>query len=131
VLMKRWPMAVNTVVLTGWMMLFGGVPMCVAALFMDGVPAGVPSLWPLLGLLYNIVVGFMFCYWAWNRLVLLVPVAVSSLASLITPLVGVLAGAWLLDEQIGWREGAAAALILSAVAVLAGDRLRQRSTPVT
>ncbi len=69
-------------------------------------------------MVYNVTVAFMFCYWAWNRIVMMVPVAVSSLSSLITPLIGVVGGALLLGEQPGWQEGLAAVLILAAVAVV-------------
>jgi drug/metabolite transporter (DMT)-like permease len=57
----------------------------------------------------------MFCYWAWNRIVLMVPVAVASLASLVTPMVGVLSGIALLDETLSWHEAVAAAFILSSL----------------
>jgi drug/metabolite transporter (DMT)-like permease len=120
VLLKRWQIPLNTVALTGWMMLLGGLPLLIAAPFVDGLPARMPSTPVLLGLLYNIVIGFMFCYWAWNRLVLLVPVGVSSLSSLITPLVGVAAGAVVLGERPGWQEFLASVLILGAVAVING-----------
>ena len=118
VLLKRWQVPLNTVVLTGWLMLMGGVPMLVAAFFVDGLPTVMPSANALWGLAYNIGVGFMFGYWAWNKLVLLVPVSVSSLSSLITPLVGVAAGALMLGEQPGWPEFWAAVLILGAVGVI-------------
>ncbi|HSD37714.1 MAG TPA: EamA family transporter [Rhodocyclaceae bacterium] len=128
VLMKRWQIPLNTVALTGWLMLLGGIPMTVAAFFVDGLPKQIPSHDALLGLLYNIVIGFMFGYWAWNRLVLLVSVSVSSLSSLITPLVGVAAGALMLGERPGWAEFWAAVLILGAVAVI---NMGARSQPVT
>ncbi len=75
----------------------------------------MPSFWPAFGLVYNIFIAFMFCYWAWNRIVLMVPVAVSSLSSLVTPLIGVLGGVVFLGEPFGWREMTASLLILAAV----------------
>ncbi|MDB5801497.1 MAG: EamA family transporter [Rhodocyclales bacterium] len=128
VLMKRWRVPMNTIALTGWLMLLGGIPMLIAAVFVDGLPPQLPSHNALLGLLYNVVIGFMFGYWAWNRLVLLVSVSVSSLSSLITPLVGVAAGALMLGEQPGWAEFWAAVLILGAVAVI---NTGTREAPVT
>ena len=50
-----------------------------------------------------------------RRLVLMVPVAVSSLSSLSMPLVGVLSGVVLLGEPFGIHEGLAVLLIFSAV----------------
>ncbi|HEX9812095.1 MAG TPA: DMT family transporter [Burkholderiales bacterium] len=117
VLLKRCALPVPTVSLTGWMMLVGGIPIALAALALEQGEWRAVGIYPALGLLYNIVVAFMFCYWAWNRIVFMVPVAVSSLSSLITPVVGVLSGMLLLQEQPAWREFVAGALILSAIAL--------------
>lgn len=118
VLMKRWQMPINTVVLTGWLLLLASVPIIIAAFFVDGVLTQIPSTLVLWGVVYNVFFAFMFCYWAWVRLVTLVPVSVSSLSSLITPLIGVISGIILLGEQLGWPEFNATILILSAVAVV-------------
>lgn len=115
VLLKRLPVAVPTVALTGWMMLAGGVPILIAAIPLETSRLAMPSPLALGGLAYNIFIAFMFCYWAWNRIVLMVPVAVSSLSALVTPLIGVLGGVVYLGESLSWHEIVAAFLILSAV----------------
>ncbi len=115
VLLKRLPLTMPTTVLTGWMMLLGGLPVLAIAIPLETARLTVPSFWPAFGLIYNVCIAFMFCYWAWNRIVLMVPVAVSSLSSLATPLIGVLGGVILLGESFGWREILAALLILAAV----------------
>jgi drug/metabolite transporter (DMT)-like permease len=126
VLLKRYALDVPTIALTGWMMLAGAVPLTVAALVLEPDAWRPISLYPALGALYNIVVAFMFCYWAWNRIVLMVPVAVASLSSLITPIIGVISGMLVLGEQPQWREWVAAALILGAIAlVLRGEHGRK------
>lgn len=118
VMMKRWQIPINSVVLTGWLLLLASVPILLAAALIDGLPQQRPSTLALWGVIYNVLIAFMFCYWAWVRLVSLVPVSVSSLSSLITPLIGVISGALLLDESPGWPELIAALLILGAVAVV-------------
>lgn len=118
VLLKRLPLAMPTMSLTGWMMLLGGVPIVVAALIVDAGHWRIPSFWPAFGLAYNLFIGFMFCYWAWNRIVLMVPVSVSSLSSLVTPLIGLFGGMVFLGERPGWQEGLAALCILGALAVV-------------
>lgn len=115
VLLKRFALPAPTLVLTGWLMLIGGVPIALAALVFEFDQWHPIGLAPALGLAYNIGVAFMFCYWAWNRIVLMVPVAVSSLSSLVTPLVGVLSGVVMLGETLGWQELIAAALIVGAI----------------
>lgn len=118
VLFKRWSLPVDSSVLTGWMLLLGGLPMLVAAFWVDGLPQRMPGSGGLFGLGYSVIVTFMLCYWAWNRFVALVPVSVSSISSLLTPLVGVASGAVFLGEHPGWPEAIAALLILGAVAVV-------------
>jgi drug/metabolite transporter (DMT)-like permease len=117
VLLKRFALPIPTAALTGWMLLFGGVPIAAGAAALEHDlwhPVSTPAT---LGMLYSMFVALMFASWAWNRVVLMVPVAVSSVSSLATPVVGVLSGMWLLDEQLTWREVAAGALILGAIAL--------------
>lgn len=115
VLLKRFALKMPTTMLTGWAMLIGALPVLAAALALEAGEWRAVGLWPALGFVYNVLVAFMFCYWAWNRIVLMVPVAVSSLSSLVTPVIGVLGGMWLLGEQPGWNELAGAVLILGAL----------------
>ena len=122
VLMKRLPMGMRTTALTGWTMVLGGIPLLAVAIPLETSRLILPSFWVSFGIIYNIFIAFMFCYWAWNRIVLMVPVAVSSLSSLVTPLIGVLGGVLLLGEPLGWREGLAASLILAAVAAVSLKR---------
>jgi drug/metabolite transporter (DMT)-like permease len=118
VLMKRHALRLPTTILTGWTMVLGALPMIVAAALLETDALRPVGFWPAFGMVYNILVAFMFCYWAWNRIVLMVPVAVSSLGSLVTPVIGVVGGMVLLGEQPGWNEFAGAGLILGALATV-------------
>lgn len=118
VLMKRWQIPLNSVALTGWLLLLASIPISISAYLVDGVPQHWPSTLRIWGMVYNVFIGFMFCYWAWVKLVSLVPVSVSSLSSLITPLIGIISGIFILGERPGIMEWSAAALILSAVGVV-------------
>ena len=122
VLFKRLPVGLSTVALTGWLMLIGSIPLLLAAIFLETPRLAWPSLWPAFGIVYNLFVAFMFCHWAWNRIVLTVPVAVSSLSSLIVPLIGVFSSVFFLGEKLGWQEILASLLILSAVATVSLKR---------
>lgn len=118
VLMKRWQIPMHSVVLTGWLLVFASIPILIAAALVDGRPRHMPATLAIWGLAYNVLIGFMFCYWAWIRLVTLVPVSVSSLSSLINPLIGVASSIVLLGEKPGWPEVSTTLLILGAVAVV-------------
>ena len=122
VLLKRLPVGMPTSSLTGWVMLLGGIPILAFAIPLESSRLIVPSFWPAFGLAYNTLIAFMFCYWAWNRIVFMVPVAVSSLSSLSTPLIGVLGGVLFLGEPLGWREIVASLLILAAVGTVSLKR---------
>ena len=76
VLLKRLPVAMPTIALTGWMMLVGSLPILAVAIPLETARLIVPSPRAMAGLAYNTFIAYMFCYWAWNRIVLMVPVAV-------------------------------------------------------
>ena len=118
VLFKRLPMGMPTSSLTGWTMLLGSLPLLCVAIPLETSRLAVPGFWPAFGLVYNVFIAFMFCYWAWNRIVLMVPVAVSSLSSLVIPVIGVIGGVVFLGESMGWREVLATLLILGAVGIV-------------
>ena len=115
VLFKRLPVAMPVSSLSGWMMLVSGVPLLALAIPLETSRLVVPGAWPCFGILYNILLSFMFGQWAWNRIVQMVPVSISSLSSLVIPLIGVLGGVIFLGESLGWQEVTAALLILGAV----------------
>jgi drug/metabolite transporter (DMT)-like permease len=132
VLLKRYALPIPTAALTGWMMLIGGAPITIAALGLEHGRWRAPSTGAELGLVYSVVIAFMFCYWAWNRLVLMLPVAVSSVATLATPVVGVLSGILVLGEPLTWHEVAAGAFIVGAIALVLvaprSDEMPRRTT---
>jgi drug/metabolite transporter (DMT)-like permease len=128
VLLKRFALPVPTSTLTAWMMLSGGAPIAVAAAVLERDRWHPVSTAAALGLAYCVVVAFMFCYWAWNRLVLMLPVAVVAVSSLATPVIGVASGLWLLGEPVTWRELAAAGCILGAIALVIAPGPRAPAT---
>ncbi|HSR95527.1 MAG TPA: DMT family transporter [Kofleriaceae bacterium] len=122
VLLKRIVLPLQTVALTAWMMLAGGVPILIAAIVLEHDRWQPVSTGAVLGLLYSLFIALMLCYWAWNRLVLMEPVSVSSVSSLATPVIGVASGMWMLGEPLTWREIAAGAFILGALALALDPR---------
>jgi drug/metabolite transporter (DMT)-like permease len=118
VLLKRFALPIATAALTGWMMLVGAVPMLAGAIALEHGRWHPVSTVAALGLAYSVLISFMFGYWAWNRLVLMVPVAVSSISVLAVPVVGVISGVLVLHEPLTWQELAAGACILGAIALV-------------
>jgi drug/metabolite transporter (DMT)-like permease len=116
---KRFPIVMPTLTFSGWLMLLGGaMSLPFTLLFEDATPWLHLSFWPLFAVFYNVCISLTFCTWAWYDIVRRLPVAVSSLSSLIVPLIGVAGGMVLLGEQPGRAEWVGMACILGAVATV-------------
>jgi drug/metabolite transporter (DMT)-like permease len=118
VIYKANPLPMPITSLTAWQALLGGIPMALAGHAMESVEWGRISFWPMFGFWYNVFIGLLFCYWAWNKLVHMVPAAVSSLGSLIIPVVGVFSGMVFLNESPRWQDFAALVLVLTAISTV-------------
>lgn len=118
VIYKRDPLPMPISSLTAWQALLGGIPVALSGHALENVEWGQVSFWPLFGFWYNVFIALLFCYWAWNKLVQMVPAAVSSLGALIVPVVGVFSGMLILSEVPRWQDFAALALVLAAIATV-------------
>jgi len=124
VLFKRIAWQGPVTVIVGWQLLFIFPPIAlVAALTEDLFPPA--DLWAWLGVLYNIGPGTAGGFYLWNRIVLMLPAGVAAIGSLAVPVIGVLSGALILDETIGWREATALALVVGAIMTV----MRERTPP--
>ncbi len=124
VLIKRFPTDLPTAAFTAWQMLFGGLPIAIGALLLEEVrwqqmpgPATF-AVW------YNIVVAFVFCYWAWYKIVSRTAASVSALATLMIPVVGVFSSMLVLGERPSWPEYLGLVLVLGAIATIVVPRRR-------
>ena len=117
--------------LTGWQMVLGAVPLlAVAWLFPGHAVVWTPAY--IGALAYNILPANALAWLLWLFVVGRLPVAVSGLASLATPVVGVLAAALQLGERPPPHEIAGMLLVLLALAMLTlpwrSRRANSRST---
>ena len=125
VLQKRYPVGMAVGPYTAWIMLLGGVPIFVgAALLEDWRALAQVSLWPALGVAYNVFIAFAFAHWAWIKIATSVPVSVFSISMLIIPAVGVLSGMLFLGERPSWAEYAALVFVLGALATVIRPQAR-------
>ena len=119
VLLRKWKLALPPNALAGWMMLLGWLPIVVLAPVLSPGPLPEFSGRAWFAILYNIFLAGTLAHWAWFTLVRTLPIAVSSMASLPVPIVGVFAGMLTLGERPGPGEWTALVLVLAAmVAVL-------------
>jgi drug/metabolite transporter (DMT)-like permease len=130
VLMRRYPIKLGTTALTAWQLLLGGLPLMIGALLIDWGDWHPIGLRATIGLVYNMTFVFIFCYWAWFRIATTAPPAVSSLSTLMIPIVGVFSGIWLLGESPQWQEYAALVLVIASLGtVLIAPRQRDGRAP--
>ena len=126
---ERWPIGIMA--LTGWQLLLGGVPIVLAWLVIEPSPDLSRLTWVgALATLYAATVALIFCFAAHNKVVTLLPATAAAVSTLAIPVVGLLSSAWLLGEPVGWREIAALALVLAAIAlVLMPERTGAQTAP--
>lgn len=118
VLIKRrtWSAGVNA--LAGWQLIMAAVPIGFVAMFTERFALHEASGAALLSAAYILVFGVILGYAVWFKVVSLFPATIASIGALVTPVIGMASSALLLGEPIGWREIAALALVLSAVALV-------------
>ncbi len=127
IILKRYPVDLPTTSMTGWTMVLGGIPIWIATPFFEHVSISNISFWPALGVVYNMTLAVIFCYWAWNKLISQGSVSVTSLSTLMIPVLGVFSSMWFLGEQPHWQEFSALALVMvSLMLVLLPRRLISR-----
>ncbi len=137
-MVKRWRIQLPTASFAAWQMVFGVIPILAVALTIEQGTFNpfALTLWPMLGVFYNIFIAYIFCYWAWTKMALLAPLAVSSLAVMMTPIVGVFSSMLLLGERPVWQDYAALVLVVASLctvlvpprrACLLGDALSRDS----
>ncbi len=118
-LFKRFAWTAPTIVLTGWQLLAGGLPVALGALLLEGVPdPGLLSPAAQAALVYTIAFPMIFCHWAWFKLIGLFPAAIAAIGTLAIPVVGVFASALLLGEAVGPAEILALVLVCLGLAVV-------------
>lgn len=115
VIMKRYPVSMPTTSMTGWMMVLGGIPIWIATPFFETMPLSNVTLWPALGVVYNMTLAVTFCYWAWNTLVSRGSASVAALSTLMIPVLGVFSSMLLLGERPRWQEFSALALVIGSL----------------
>jgi drug/metabolite transporter (DMT)-like permease len=118
VLMRRYPTDLPTTSFTAWQLLVGGVPIMIGALVLEWGewrPIGVGAA---IGLGYNMLFVFIFCYWAWYKIATTVPPTIAALSTLMIPIVGLFSGMLILAERPHWQEYAALVLVIAALATV-------------
>ena len=113
---QRW--TIGTLAIAGWQLTLGCLPMFVVLPFVEGIHVPDASLAAWLCVTYTTVVALVFAYYAWFKIVTLFPASIAGIGTLLTPVIGMLAGAVVLGEPFGLHEITAMLLIGSALVLV-------------
>jgi drug/metabolite transporter (DMT)-like permease len=115
---------VDLVSLSAWQMLFGSIPLVILALTIPQRPIEW-SLYFTSGVIYTSVIGQSFTLLLWFYILNKLSVGMASMGTLATPVIGVICASIQLGERPSIPEGAGMFLILSALALLSYNGIRQ------
>jgi len=117
-MMRRTTIPAPTLALSFWMTLITTLWMTLLSLLFERGQWAWPSLGVWGAVVYNALGVFAFAQVVWLMLARDLPPIASTLSVMLIPVLGVMAGAVLLDEALHWQDGAAVALIMLAIAAV-------------
>lgn len=100
-----------------WQLGIGCAPMVAFGLFFERPALSILSATGWTVMIYMTIVPMGVCYLTWFAALRRLPPAMASVATLLTPVVGVLAAAFVLGEPLGIKELSAMGLTLGGVAL--------------
>jgi drug/metabolite transporter (DMT)-like permease len=112
------PLALPPFTSLAWQLAIGCVPMVIFGLFFErpDLSSVTPRGWALMA--YMTIGPMGICYMTWFAALRRLPPATASVATLLTPVVGVTASAFILGEPFGTKEMLAMALTIGGVALV-------------
>lgn len=119
VLIKYFRFTIPTISLTGWQSIIGALPIIIGTIILEPLPTISKISWhALMALLYLIIFGNIYCYWAWIRVVQLFPAGIAASGSLAIPVIGVFSSGFILGESIGIQEISALIIMIMALSLV-------------
>jgi len=130
VLVKAYGKNLNPAIMAAGQMFFGLLLLLAVGLPLEGNPFRFHwTPMAVIALLYLAVVGSVIAFLLYYWLVLNMDVTKSMLIALVTPVVAVLLGMMVLNEEFGWRTLAGGAMIMLGIAFIVLKRNRYQSVP--
>lgn len=117
VALKRFPLAMPPVSLSAWQIGLGCVPVTIAGFVFEQPSFSSLSATGWASMAYLTVIQFCVAYVCWFAALARLPASTASIGTLMVPVIGVVASAFMLYEPLGLRELAVLALTIGAVAV--------------
>ncbi|PHR62136.1 MAG: EamA family transporter [Robiginitomaculum sp.] len=113
--LRRADTDIHIVTIAFWMTAVTGIAIFVLALAREPSQWHMPSASVNAAILYNGVIVFAFCHTAWAFLARTLSPVASSISISLIPVIGLLSGAYFLNETLNWQDGIAVVLIGSAI----------------
>ncbi len=130
VLVKKHGKSLNPAIMAAGQMLFGLLLLLVAGFTLEGNPFRFHwTPMAVISLLYLAVVGSVIAFLLYYWLILNMDVTKSMLIALVTPVVAVILGMIVLNEEFGWRTLAGGAMIMLGIAFVVVRKHRHQSVP--
>ena len=127
VYLQRWPVAGERMVFTAWQLLVGAACGAIGALIAGEHFPAEPLSWRVIAALFiHIVPGTAMAYWLWFIMSERVSATVSSMTTLMVPVVGVLGAMALVGDRPSLTDWCGFALVLAGAALIV---LKLRFTP--
>ena len=128
VLVKKHGKNLNPAIMTAGQMLFGLLLLLAVSITLEGNPLRYHwTPMAVIALLYLAVVGSVIAFLLYYWLILNMDVTKSMLIALVTPVVAVILGMIVLNEEFGWRTLAGGAMIMLGIAFIVIRKNRQQS----
>jgi drug/metabolite transporter (DMT)-like permease len=127
VLVKAYGKKLNPAIMAAGQMFFGLILLLAVGIPLEGNPLRLH--WTpiaVMAMLYLAVVGSVIAFLLYYWLVQNMDVTKSMLIALVTPVVAVLLGMIVLNEQIGWRTLAGGAMIILGIGMIVVRRARKQ-----
>ncbi|WP_241687770.1 DMT family transporter [Janthinobacterium sp. 17J80-10] len=111
------PLALPPLTSLAWQLALGCAPMLMYGLLVEKPDFGAISPAGIGVMIYMTIVPMAVCYLTWFAALRRLPPATASVATLLTPVIGVGAAALALGEPLGGREAAAIGMTLAGIAL--------------
>jgi drug/metabolite transporter (DMT)-like permease len=119
VMLKRFTWSMPVIVLTGWQLSLGSLPVVVGTLlFEPTIDPGALSLQVVLAMIYVVAFPMWFCHWAWFSVVEIFPASIAAIGTLSVPVIGVISSILVLDEALVLTEWRALLVVVAALRVV-------------
>lgn len=119
IVLKRFPIDAEPIVMTAWQLLFAACVTCCGMLLFEGVPALHPlrtETW--LALLYHVLIGQALATALWFTILNRLPAGIASIGTLMVPAVGVLGALVVIGERPTPADWLGLVLIVAASATV-------------